>query len=260
LTIDQRDAGGQVEWLGGLAVELGLLKPDAIVAIGFVAAGAVREVIKAIPIIFVSNDSIEQGFVDSLARPGGMMTGIELMGDDLSAKWLEFLKEVLPSLDRVGLLEALPAREGRKQALLAAAGSLGKKIVLKQVGRPDELPGAVEAIAAAGTQGMIVLPSALFHGAQKQVVGLAARHRLPAIYEHRDFVEAGGLMSYGPDIGTMFRRLADYIDRIVKGASPATMPVERPIKFELVVNLKTATSLGITVPESLLARADEVIE
>lgn len=260
LTIDRRDAGGRADRLGALVADLVRQKPDVVVAVGFVAAQAMRQVSSGIPIVFVSNDAVEQGFAQSLARPGGSMTGIELMGDDINAKWLELLVELVPQARRFGLLEAAPTREGRKQVLLSAARALGKETVLEQVEQLEDLPPAIRAIADAGAQAMVVLPSALFHGARQQVVALAARHRLPAMYEHRDFVAAGGLLSYGPDIGAMFRRLADYVDRILRGISPATMPIERPTRFELVVNLKTARALGLAVPESFLARADEVIE
>jgi putative ABC transport system substrate-binding protein len=260
LVIEVRDAAGSLERLPALARELERARLDVLVTIGFVATMPAREHTSNLPIVFVSNDSVELGFADSLARPGGRMTGVELLGFEINAKWVEMLVELLPGATRFAALEALPSRETRVQGVHETARSLGKTVTVHSIARAEELDDAFASIAAARAEGLLVLPSAVLHGLRARITALAERHRLPAVYEHSDFAEAGGLMSYGADIAVMFRRLAHHVDLILRGVRPGDIPVEQPTKLELVINLKTARRLGLAVPESLLVRADEVIE
>jgi putative ABC transport system substrate-binding protein len=260
LTIEQRDAAGDVHRLAGLAADFERHRPDVVVTIGIFATNAARSVLKDIPIIFVTNDPVSWGLVDSLARPGGNMTGLELMSADISVKWLELLAELLPQATRLAAIRAAASTMSQVDPLPAAAASIGRRVAVIDVRDGDGYLPAFEAARHARAQGMIVLSSAIFHAHRRQIVDLAAQFRLPAIYEHRDFTNAGGLMSYGPDVGAVFFRIATYVDRIFRGARPADLPVERPTRFELVVNQRTARTLGLTIPSALLARADEVIE
>ncbi len=261
LIIEERDAEGNPERLAPLATDLARQKVDVVVAIGGAAARAVREVTKHTPIVFLTNNSVDQGLVDSLPRPGGNLTGLELMSSDISTKWLELIGELLPHASRFVALEfETSANDAQVQPLLAASRATGKQVAISKVPAAADLARSLEIASRTNAQGMIVLSNATFHAHRKRIVDLAAQFRLPAIYEHRDFVLAGGLMSYGPDLNVVFRRLASYVDRILMGEKPADLPVEQPTRFELVINLKTAKALGLTIPPSILARADEVIE
>jgi putative ABC transport system substrate-binding protein len=261
LIIDERDADGSPERLTPLVTDLARQKIDVVVAIGGAAARAAREVGKLTPIVFLTNNSVGQGLVDSLARPGGNLTGLELMSSDISTKWLELIGELLPHASRFVALEfEASANDAQIQPLLSASRTTGKQVAISSVPDAADLARSFEVASRTNAQGMIVLSNATFHAHRKRIVDLAAQFRLPAIYEHRDFVLAGGLMSYGPDLNVVFRRLGSYVDRILKGEKPADLPVEQPTKFELVINLKTARSLGIAIPPTLLARADEVVE
>jgi putative ABC transport system substrate-binding protein len=224
---------------------------------------ALQAVTRTVPIVFAGTiDPVGAGFVDSLARPGGNTTGFVLFEYSMGAKWLELLKEIAPNVTRVAVLRdpAIPSGTGQFGAIQSVAPSLGVELTPVNVRDPGEIERAISAFARLPNGGLIVTaaPLALVH--RDLIVTLAARHKLCAVYSLRPFVTAGGLIFYSPDIADQYRRAAGYIDRILKGEKPADLPVQAPTKFEMVINLKAAKALGITVPPSLLARADEVIE
>ena len=196
----------------------------------------------------------------SLARPGGDMTGVDLLPMELNKKRLELLKEAFPKVARVAILFETRHLSTTLPQVEAAARSLGMEITPLEVLAGDNIERAFRTLARNPVGALMVLSSALFHGERQRIVRVAAQHRLPAMYEHRDFADAGGLLSHGPDILSLNRRAATYVDKILKGAKPADLPVEQPTKFELVINLKTAKTLGLTIPQSLLVRADEIIQ
>jgi putative tryptophan/tyrosine transport system substrate-binding protein len=251
------------ERLPDFAAELVALKVDVIVAGGSQAVLAAQPATKTIPIVMAgASDPIGTGFVASLARPGGNITGQSLLSSDLSGKRLELLKEVVAGLSVVAVLwnpddppAALSLRESR-----IAADLLGIKVESAMVRAPDEFDGAFASVAKAHPQALIALPAPLMNIHAGRIAELARRERLPSIALNSEFPQAGGLMSYGPDIADLYRRSAAYVDKILKGAKPADLPVEQPTKFDLIINLKTAKALGLTAPPTLLARADEVIE
>jgi putative ABC transport system substrate-binding protein len=258
--LEERDAGGELSRLEDLAAELASLPVDVLVAVGFTAARPAHRTVRHIPIVTMTNDFVSRGFGASIARPGGNVTGVEMMAVEFNVKWLELLAELLPQATRFAAL-AHPSGNPEQARLIAEAGrSRGMSLTIIQIEDRKALEPAFERVAALGAEGLIVLASAVFHGIRRDIVDLAARFRIPAIYEHRDFVAAGGLMSYGPDVDAVFTRIAYYVDRILKGASPAELPIEQPTKLDFVVNLKTAKALGLTVPPGLLLRADELIE
>jgi putative tryptophan/tyrosine transport system substrate-binding protein len=247
----------------GYAAELVALAPDLILASGTLSVAALRHATRTLPIVFVEvSDPVGAGLVDSLSRPGGNITGFMNFEYSLSGKWLELLKEIAPRLTRAAVLRdsANPAAIGQFGAIQAMAASLGVELRPIDIRDASEIESAVGAFANSANGGLIVTPSASTWVHYDLIIALAARHKLPAVYFSRDNVTGGGLISYGPDLVDQFRRAAQYVDRILKGAKPAELPVQAPTKFELVINLKTAKALGIDVPPSLLARADEVIE
>jgi ABC-type uncharacterized transport system substrate-binding protein len=261
--IDYRWAGGDAELIRKYAAELVALAPDVILTTGTPATAALQQLTRSVPIIFVQvPDPVSSGFVESLARPGGNVTGFTTFEFGMSGKWLELLKEIAPGLTRVAVLRdlAVAAGSGQLGAIQAVAPSFGVELSPVDVRNADEIERAVTAFARSSNGGLIVTGStpALVH--RDLIVTLAARHRLPAVYAYRYFVTAGGLISYGPDSIDPFRRAAAYVDRILKGEKPADLPVQAPTKFELVINLKTAKALGLEIPPTVLARADEVIE
>jgi putative ABC transport system substrate-binding protein len=270
LAIELRYSRGDAERYPELAAELVRLKVDVLVTDGSAATKAAQQVTATIPIVFVSGDPIARGFVASLARPGGNLTGVALITVDLTFKRIELLKQAVPSLTRLAILEDHSAlrlmpqeiRLGETwQAIEAALRQLGIQLTpARGVRQPDDLDGAFALAVKERAGGVLVLASPLFFSQAPRIVSLAAKARLPAIYEHQGFVEAGGLMSYGASHRDTFRRIAWYVDRILKGAKPGDLPVEQPTKFELVISLKTAKALGLTIPPSLLGRADEVIQ
>jgi putative ABC transport system substrate-binding protein len=225
------------------AVELAALRPDVIVANGSVTLGPLLEVTRTVPIVFVIvPDPVGGGFVDNLARPGGNATGFMQFEYGLSGKWLELLKQMAPGVTR------------------AAAPALGVEVSPIGMSAAREIESALATFARAPNAGLIVTDSASAQLHRELIITLADRHKLPAVYFERAFITAGGLISYGPDLVDQFRRAAAYVDRILKGEKPADLPVQAPIKYELVINLNTAKALGLEVPSTLLARADEVIE
>jgi putative ABC transport system substrate-binding protein len=266
LVIERRSAEGRFERLPDLAAELVRLKVDVIVASSAAAVRAVKQATTTIPIVMApGGDPIHYGFVASLARPGGNITGLSSYVDfALDGKSLELLKETLPRLTRVGLVYLTPG-EGRSYAeeykdLEAAARALQVVLLPATADRPSEFADAFATLARARVDAVMVAANPLTYANGRLIAELAAKHRLPAIYGFRENAEAGGLMSHGASIPDIWRRAAYFVDKILRGAKPADLPVEQPTIFELVINLKTAKTLGLTIPPSVLARADEVIE
>jgi len=245
------------------AAELAALVPDVILAFGASTVGPLLQATRSVPIVFpVVGDPVGAGFVDSLARPGGNATGFMSFEYSLAGKWLELLKEIAPGVTRVAVLRnpATPTGPAMFGVIQAVAPSLRVEVNPVNMRDAAEIERAVTAFARSGNGGLIVTASGLADLHRHLIVTLAARHKLPAVYSERSFVAAGGLISYGPDFVDQFRRAAGYVDRILKGAKPADLPVQAPVKYETVLNLKTAKALGIEVPTSVLLRATEVIE
>jgi putative ABC transport system substrate-binding protein len=245
------------------ADELIALAPDTILASGILSATPLQRITRTLPIVFVNvTDPVGAGLVASLARPGGNATGFMLFEYSLSGKWLELLKELAPRVARAGILRDSnsPGGIGQYAAIQAVAPSIGLEANPIEVRDANEIERAIAAFAGSANGGLIVTSSALAVAHRKLIVALAARHRLPAVYAFRYYATSGGLISYGPDTTDPFRRAAGYIDRILKGEKPADLPVQLPTKYELVINIKTANALGLQVPPTLIARADEVIE
>jgi putative ABC transport system substrate-binding protein len=245
------------------AAELAALAPDVILASGDSTVGPLLQATRTVPIVFtVVSDPVGAGYVDSLARPGGNVTGFMNFEYSVSGKWLELLKEIAPSVTRVAVLRdaASPSGTGQFAAVQAVAPSLRVEVTPVNMRDAGEIEGAAAAFARSPNGGLILTASALAQRYRNLIVTLAARHKLPAVYPERSFVAASGLISYGSDRIDQFRQAAGYVDRILKGEKPADLPVQAPTKYETVLNLKTARALGITVPPSVLARADEVIE
>ena len=245
------------------ATELVALAPDVILASGSGPVGALQQATRTVPVVFASvPDPVGAGLVASLARPGGNTTGFMLLEYGTSAKWLELLKEIAPSLTRAAILRnpALASGDGQLNAIEAVAPALGLELNPIGVRDAGEIERAVTAFARRPNGGLIVTASGVATRHRDLIITLAARHRLPAVYSSRLFVTEGGLISYSPDRIDQFRRAAGYVDRILQGEKPADLPVQAPIKYELIINLTTAKSLGLDVSAMLLARADEVIE
>jgi putative tryptophan/tyrosine transport system substrate-binding protein len=263
IALEYRFAAGQNERLPALAAELVHLPVDMIVTNSGAAAQAARNATETIPIAMAaSGDPVRIGVVASLAQPGGNITGLSLMVPEVGGKRLELLKEALPHVSRVAVLwnAANPASPDELRAIEAAARVLGLQLHALAVGNPDELDSVFAAMTREGAEAFITLADAVLWNRRTRVVALAAQHHLPAMFDAREFADAGGLMAYGPHVPDSYRRAAVYVDKILKGAQPADLPVERPVKFELVINLKTAKALGITIPPHLLLLADEVLQ
>ena len=261
--IDSRWLAADNERVRRYAAELVALAPDVIVANSSQVVAALIEATRTVPIVFaVIPDPIGAGFVNSLARPGGNATGFLLYEYGLSGKWLELLKQIAPQTTRVALIRDLTAASGAAffGVIQAAAPSLGVEVSPINMRDAGEIERAVAAFAHKPNGGLILSGAPPMVAHRDLIVALAARHKLPAVYTTRIFVTGGGLISYGPDRVDQFRRAAQYVDRILKGEKPADLPVQAPTKYELVINLKTAKALGLTVPDTLLAAADEVIE
>jgi putative ABC transport system substrate-binding protein len=261
IVIEYRYAEGKLERLPDLAAELVRLKVDVIVTTG-TAILAAKKASPTIPIVFgVAPDPVGAGFVSSLARPGGNITGLSLMGPDLDGKRLELLKEAFPKVARVAFLWGSSGARGNLVLtdMEAAAKALGLKLQSLEVRSLDDFERVFARAKREGAQALITQAGGLITNQQRQVLDFAAKNRLPAMYPNSEFVEAGGLMSYAPNIADLFRRAADFVDKILKGTKPADIPVEQPTKFEFVVNLKAAKQIGVTVPPNVLVRADRVI-
>jgi putative ABC transport system substrate-binding protein len=264
IVIDHRYAEGRVDRLRDLAAELVRLNVDLIVSVGTPVVMAAKNATETIPIVMIAvRDPVGTGFIASLARPGGNVTGVSgYAGLQLVTKQLELLKEIVPKIRRVAILSN-PSNAYHQLAITevnVAARSLGVQLQVLEARGPNEFDGAFAAMAKERAGALLVLSDGIFSSNSTRLADLAATSRLPAAYAVRESVEAGGLMSYGPSFLDLYRRSAVYVDKILKGAKPADLPVEQPTKFELVINLKTAKALGLEVPPTLLARADEVIE
>jgi len=265
LTTDRRGAGGEQERLPALAAELVALKPDLVIAVGVQPTRAAKDAAGAIPIVMVAvADPVGVGFVQSLARPGGSITGFTtLIPGGFGSKQLELLTQMLPGATRFAVL-VNPKNEVVMKIfppdVPPAAMRLGVRLQVVEASLPPQLQEAIDAAIRERAQGLLVYGDALYHTPPGRLPDLLARAGLPAIYLVREVTLAGGLMSYGPDFEDIFRRAAGYVDRILKGALPADLPIEQPTKFQFVINLKTAKALGLTIPTPLLLRADEVIQ
>ena len=264
LIFDLRSAEGLSERLPDLAAELVRTHPDVIVAgFGTLTAKAAQAATTTIPVVFSSvGDPIGAGIVKSLNRPGANITGLHPAGTVINGKRLQILLEVAPDVRTVAVLlnPDTPFSALALQELRAAADAQGRRLELCELRTPDQLSTSIEVALRAGATGLMTLEDPLLLSLRRQIAELAAKHRLFAAYGNRDFVDAGGLLSYGTDRRHLYRRAAELVDKILKGEKPADIPVERPTKFELIINLKTATALGLTIPNTLLAIADEVIE
>jgi len=265
--IEYRDAEAKFERLPALAAELVALKVDVIVTGGGTPpALAAKQATKTIPIVFASApDPVTDGLVTSLARPGGNVTGSSSVNPELVGKGLEQLKQTVPGVSRVAVLwhpGGVGERTGKDMLREAdvAARALGMRLQVVEARSPADFDRAFSDMTRARAGALTVLPSAMFFSERKRLLDLAAKNRLPAVYLQREFVDAGGLMAYGPNLADNFRRAATYVDKILKGMKPAALPVEQPTKFELVINLKAAKALGLTIPQSMLGRADEIIQ
>ena len=261
--IDIRWATANADAIRRHAAELAALAPDVILAHGAPTLGPLLQVTRTVPIVFpVASDPVAAGFVESLARPGGNATGFMDWEYGMAVKWPELLKQIAPSVTRVAVLRdpTIPTGPAQFGVIQAVAPSLGMDVVPINVRDVPEIERALAAFARSSNGSLIVTPSGFASVNRDLIITLAARHRLPAVYFGRYFVTSGGLISYGNDIVDQYRRTAGYIDRILKGEKPADLPVQAPTKYELVINLKTAKALGLDVPATVLARADEVIE
>ena len=262
IVIESRYGEGKRDRERSLAAELVRLNVDVIVTGGSNATRAAKEVTSTIPIVMAQDpDPVGNGFVASLARPGGNITGLSSLAADLAGKRLELLQESLPKVSRVVVFgtSTFPGNAQALREIELAAGTLGVKIQYLDVPGPKDIDTAFREASKQRADALLVVGGSVFFSQRRQVVELAAKSRMPAVYHQRDYVEAGGLMSYGVSIDDLNRRAATYVDKILKGAKPAELPVEQPTKFELVINLKTAKQIGLTIPPNVLARADKVI-
>jgi len=266
VVIEIRSAEGKLERLPALAAELVALKVDVIVASGTPAALATKQATRTLPIVFTAiADPVTSRLVTSLAQPGGNVTGLSVLAPELVGKCLEQLKQAVPGVGRVavlwqpGGLGERTEKDMLKEADVAAR-ALGVRPQFVGARGPDDVDRAFSDMTRGRAGALAVLPSSMLFGQRRRLVDLAVKSRLPAVYPWREVADAGGLMSYGPNLPDLSRRAATYVDKILKGAKPADLPVEQPTKFELVINLKTAKALGLTIPQSLLLRADEVIQ
>jgi putative tryptophan/tyrosine transport system substrate-binding protein len=264
IRIESRWGEGRPDRLPELAAELVRLPVDVFVALGNQAIRAAKQTSTAIPIVMsVSTDPVALGFVTSLARPGGNITGLSWLGPELSGKRLELLKETVPQVARVAVLSnsASPAHNQLMKEIERAARDLGLMVRNYEARRPEDFEGTFRAMRDGGSHALLVQPEPLLIDPHRERIAvLAIKHRLPAIYPWGMFVDAGGLLSYGPDLLDLHRRSAGYVDKILKGVKPAVLPVQQPTKFELIINLKAAKQIGLTIPPNVLARADKVIK
>ncbi len=261
ITLEYRFAEGQRDRLAGLAAELVRLRVDVVVGIGGDVAPFAKKASETIPLVFASSaDPVKIGLVASLARPGGNATGVTFILDELAAKRLQLLKEVAPGISRVAILWNPDHPDPDYHEVQRAARLLGVDLYSLEARGPDDLDRALQAAASARVDALFVVSSRLTVLHHRKIVDFAVKSRLPLAGGWGAWAQAGGLLSYGPDVNAMVRRAATYVDKILKGAKPADLPVEQPTKFELVINLKTAKALGLTIPPSVLVRADRIIE
>jgi putative ABC transport system substrate-binding protein len=261
ISLEYRSAEGRANRLFDLAAELVRLKVDVMVAITSLGVRAAKQATITIPIVMAGvDDAVEQGFVASLARPGGNITGTSWLNPELSGKRLELLKETFPKVSRVAVLREAVGGASSLRATIEAARVLGVHLQILELRDPNELDSAFAAMTRERAGALDVLPGLMITGYIRQIVDLAAKARLPVIFPNGQFVESGGLMSYGPSEPDLYRRAATYVDKILKGAKPADLPVEQPTKFELIINLKAAKQIDVTIPPNVLARADRVIK
>jgi putative ABC transport system substrate-binding protein len=262
IVIERRHGEGKSDHLPALAAELVRLKVDVIVTSGPTATRPAKEATSTIPIVMTfDDDPVGSGFVASLARPGGNITGLSTLSPEISGKQLELMREIFPRLGRVAVI-GTSTRQGTAQTLKEmepAAGAFGLKLQYLDIQNPKDLESVFRAASNGRADAVLVLQSPVFNSHRAQIAELALKNRLPATYPRREFVEDGGLMSYGVSISDLDRRAATYVDKILKGAKPADLPVEQPTKFEFIINLKAAKQIGLTIPPNVLARADKVI-
>ena len=263
IVIEFRWAEGKYERLPAMAAELVQLKVDVVVAAAPPAVQAVQKATTAIPIVFAAvGDPVGLGFVASLPRPGGNVTGLSNINADLSSKWLELLRVAVPKLSRVAVLvnPTHPNHPSLLKNIQASAQAIGVKVLPVEANTASQIEAAVSAMKRERAGALIVLPDPFFGAQARQIAELAAKNRLPTMFSNRELVEAGGLMSYGQNITEHFGRAATYVDKILKGTKPSDLPVEQSTRFELVINRRTAKAIGLTIPQELVLRADEVIE
>jgi putative tryptophan/tyrosine transport system substrate-binding protein len=263
IVIEYRWAAGKIERLPALMAELVRLNVDVIVTAGPSPTRSAKEATATIPIVMAWDyDPVGNGFVASLARPGGNITGLSTLAPEISGKQLELLKEILPKLSRVAVLgtSTVPGNAEALRATELAAKTLTVRLQYLDIRDPQEIEPAFEAARGGRAEAVLALASRVLFSQRTQIANLAVKRRLPVVYGEREHVEAGGLMTYGVSINDLFRRAATYVDKILKGAEPAELPVEQPTRFELVINLKTAMQIGLTIPPHVLARADRVIK
>jgi putative ABC transport system substrate-binding protein len=263
IAIESRHAGGQNERLAALADELIALMVDVILAVNTSAAQAAKKATAAIPIVITRvADPVKSGLVASMSRPGGNITGLSFLPEALSAKQLQLLKEALPRVSRVATMSYAgnPGAAITVKGMEAASAQLGLQLLRVSVQNPGDFLGAFETAARNRAEALVVVDDAMVTRYRVEILRLAEKHSLPVVSLYKPFVEAGGLIAYGASALDMYRRAADYVAKILKGAKPADLPIEQPTKFELIINLRTAKALGLTIPPSLLARADQVLE
>ncbi len=263
ILVEYRYANGVADRFPDLAAELIRLKVDVLVVGGTTAAQAAKTQTSTVPIVFaLAGDPVGSGLVASLARPGGNVTGISVFHPELSAKDLELLKATVPQMSRVAVMynPLNPISRPSLERTREAAQALALKLQVQEVRRPDQLASAFSMLMAWRPGALLALSDPVFGTDLAQLAKLASRNRLPAVYNRTEFAEAGGMLAYGPSFSANYRRAATFVDKILKGSKPGDLPVEQPTKFELVINLKTAKALGITIPQSVLSRADEVLQ
>jgi len=261
IKIDYRYAEGKTDQFAVLAAELIRLKPHVLVTSGSPGIVALMKATNKTPIVMAAiGDAVGNGFVKSLAQPGGNVTGLSFLDPDISTKRLELLKEAIPRVVRVAVLRHVTSGKQSLEATLAASQPLKVQVQVLEIQATNEFDGAFTAAKKGGAEAINVMASPILFAYRKELVDLSAKHRLPGMYENKEFVESGGLLSYGANLDDLYRRAAVYVDKILKGAKPADLPVEQPTKFEFVVNLKTAKQLGVTIPPQVLARAQKVIK
>jgi putative ABC transport system substrate-binding protein len=261
VAFEYRYAEGRPERVGGLAHQIAALKPDVIVVLGGELVPSMKDATSTIPVVMLtSQDPVEAGVVASFARPGGNLTGVAFVSSETAGKRLQFLKEAAPSLTRAAVLWTPDHPDGEYRDIETVARRLGIQLQSLEVRRPEDFEGAFQAATRARAEALMVVSSRFMNLNRSRILEFASKQRIPLVTGWGPWVRSGGFMSYGPDLDALVRRAASQVDKILKGARPADLPVEQPIKFELVINLKTARALGLTIPPSLLAQADHVIE